>query len=56
MTADDDVPMTEQQRHDIARLCLEANVPDRSGEALSAQTAQEVIYELRQKAAELLRK
>ena len=54
--AEGDVPMTEQQRQDIARLCHEANVPDKSGEQLSAQTAQQMINELREKAAELLHK
>ena len=49
-------PMTEQQRLDIARLCHEAHVPDKSGEQLSAQDAQSVINDLREKAAEILRK
>jgi hypothetical protein len=49
-------PMTEQQRRDIARLCHEANIPDRSGEQLSAESAQQLINELRDKAAEQARK
>lgn len=51
-----DEPMTEQQRMDIARLCHEANVPDRSEEKLSAEHAQQLINELREKAAELARR
>jgi hypothetical protein len=50
------VPMTEQQRRDIARLCHDANLPDRSEQQLSAKEAAQVINELREKAAELLRK
>ena len=49
-------PMTEQQRRDIARLCHEANIPDKSGEQLSAKSAQQLIDELREKAAEHARK
>jgi hypothetical protein len=49
-------PMSDQQRQDIARLCHEANVPDRSDEKLSAESAQQLINELRQKAAEFIRK
>jgi hypothetical protein len=51
-----EAPMTEQQRLDIARLCHEAQVPDKSGEQLSAQDAQALINDLREKAAEVLRK
>ena len=50
------VPMTDEQRQDIARLCHEANVPDRSDEKLSAESAQHLINELREKAAESVRK
>ena len=50
------LPMTEQQRLDIARLCQQADVPDKSGEQLSAHDAQEIINELREKAAEVLHK
>jgi hypothetical protein len=49
-------PMTDQQRQDIARLCHEANVSDRSDEKLSAESAQHLINELREKAAEIVRK
>jgi hypothetical protein len=48
-------PMTEQQRRDIARLCHEANIQDRSDEQLSAESAQQLINELREKAAERAR-
>jgi hypothetical protein len=51
-----EAPMTEQQRLDIARLCHEAQVPDKSSEQLSAQHAQALINHLREKAAEVLRK
>ena len=47
--------MTDEQRRDIARLCHEANVPDRSDERLSAESAQQLINELRQQAAEFNR-
>lgn len=50
------VPMTNEQRQDIARLCSEANVPDRSNEKLSAESAQQLINELRETAAKFLRK
>jgi hypothetical protein len=56
MATESEVPMTEQQRMDIARLCHEANVPDKSGEQLTAKAAQQVINELREKAAEIARK
>jgi hypothetical protein len=56
MPDESEVPMTEQQRQDIARLCHEADVPDRSGERLSAESAQQLINELREKAAERARK
>lgn len=56
MAVESEVPMTEQQRLDIARLCHAANVPDKSGEQLSAEAAQQVINELREKAAEFARK
>jgi hypothetical protein len=49
-------PMTEEQRRDIARLCNEANIPDKSGEQFSAKSAQQLINELREKAAEQARK
>ena len=45
--------MTDAQRKDIARLSHDANVPDRSDEQLSAEEAQQLIDELRQKAADI---
>ena len=51
-----EAPMTEQQRLDMARLCKEAEVPDCSGEQFSARDAQEIISELREQAAEAIRK
>jgi hypothetical protein len=62
LVEEDDMPdegdgsMTEQQRQDIARLCHEANIPDKSEEQLSAESAQQLINELREKAAERARK
>ena len=56
MATESETPMTEQQRQDIMRLCHEANVPDKFGEQLSAEAAQQLINELREKAAELARK
>jgi len=55
MVTENEGQMTDQQRLDIARLCHEANVPDRSGEPLSAEAAQQLIGELREKAAKALR-
>ena len=48
--------MTEEQRFELASLCQNASVPDRSGEPLSVQEAQQIITELREKAARLLRR
>lgn len=45
-------PMTEDQRKEIKRLCHEADIPDKSGELLTRPGAQQMIEELRQKAAE----
>jgi hypothetical protein len=45
-------PMTEEQRKEIKRLCHEADIPDKSGELLTRPGAQQMIEELRQKAAE----
>lgn len=55
MAAEAQVAMTEQQRQDIARLCHEANIPDRSDERHTAESAQHLIKELREKAAERVR-
>ena len=45
-------PMTEEQRKELKRLCQEADIPDKSGELLTRAGAQQMIEELRQKAAE----
>lgn len=45
-------PMTEAQRKELKRLCDEADVPDKSGELLTRAGAQQMIDELRHKAAE----
>lgn len=55
MAAEAEIQMTDQQRQDIARLCHEANVEDRSGEQHSAESAQQLINELREMAAERIR-
>jgi hypothetical protein len=43
-------PMTETQREEIKRLCHQADIPDKSGELYTEQTAQTLIRELREKA------
>jgi hypothetical protein len=45
-------PMTEEQRKEIKRLCDAADIPDKSGELLTRSGAQQMIEELRRKAAE----
>jgi hypothetical protein len=45
-------PITEAQREEIRRLCHEADIPDKSGELLTRSGAQEIISDLRRKAAE----
>jgi hypothetical protein len=44
--------MTEEQRLEVRQLCHEADIPDKSGELLTRQGAQNIIDELRRKAAE----
>jgi hypothetical protein len=44
-------PMTEAQRQEIKRLCHQADIPDKSGELYTEQTAQALIGDLRAKAA-----
>ena len=44
-------PMTEEQRAEIKRLCHEADIPDKSGELLTRPGAQQIIEDLRRKAA-----
>lgn len=45
-------PMTDAQRNEIKQLCREADIPDKSGELLTRQGAQDIIEELRRKAEE----
>ena len=45
-------PMTGAERKELKRLCDEADVPDKSGELLTRTGAQQMIDELRHKAAE----
>jgi hypothetical protein len=44
-------PMTDAQRDEIKRLCHEADIPDKSGELYTEETAQALIEDLREKAA-----
>jgi hypothetical protein len=43
--------MTDSQRDVIKRLCHEANIPDKSGELYTEETAQALIEDLREKAS-----
>ena len=42
--------MSDTQRDEIKRLCHEADIPDKSGELYTEETAQAVIEDLREKA------
>jgi hypothetical protein len=42
-------PMTEAQREEIKRLCRAAEIPDKSGELYTEETAQALIEDLRGK-------
>jgi len=44
-------PMTDAQREEIKLLCREAEIPDKSGELYTQETAQALIDDLRQKAS-----
>ena len=44
-------PMTDAQRHQIRRLCLAAEIPDKSGERYTEESAQALIEDLQGKAA-----
>ena len=44
--------MTEAQRDELKTLCLKADVPDKSGELLTQQGAQQLIDELKKQIAE----
>ena len=48
---DSEMPMTEAQRDEIKRLCHAAEIPDKSGELYTRQTAQALIEDLREKAS-----
>ena len=43
--------MTEAQRDEIKRLCLAAEIPDKSGELYTEESAQALIEDLRSKAS-----
>ena len=43
--------MTEAQRDELKTLCLKADVPDKSGERLTQQSAQHVIDDLKKQLA-----
>ncbi|MEA2822578.1 MAG: hypothetical protein QOJ86_4582 [Bradyrhizobium sp.] len=44
-------PMTEAQRQEIKRLCVAAEIPDKSGELYTEETAQALIENLCGKAS-----
>ncbi|WP_083519083.1 MULTISPECIES: DUF3072 domain-containing protein [Bradyrhizobium] len=44
--------MTEAQRDELKTLCLKADVPDKSGELLTQEGAQQFIDELKKQIAE----
>ena len=46
---DGERPMTDAQRDEIKRLCHETDVPDKSGELYTEETAQALIEDLREK-------
>jgi hypothetical protein len=48
-------PMTDTQRDEIKRLCHEADIPDKSGELYTEETAQALIEDLREKASTVSR-
>lgn len=54
-TPDSEKPMTDSQRDEIKRLCHQANIPDKSGELYTEQTAQALIEDLREKASTVSR-
>jgi hypothetical protein len=47
---DGENPMTDAQRDEIKLLCREAEIPDKSGELYTEETAQALIDDLRRKA------
>ena len=44
--------MTEAQRDELKKLCLKADVPDKSGELLTKEGAQKYIDDLKKQIAE----
>jgi hypothetical protein len=44
-------PMTEAQRQEIKRLCVAAEIPDKSGELYTEETALALIEDLHSKAS-----
>jgi hypothetical protein len=52
---DSERPMTDAQRDEIKRLCHNANIPDKSGELYTEETAQALIEDLREKASSVSR-
>ena len=44
-------PMTDAQRDEIKLLCREAEIPDKSGELYTEETARVLIEDLRAKAS-----
>jgi transcription initiation factor TFIIIB Brf1 subunit/transcription initiation factor TFIIB len=48
---DSERPMTDSQRDEIKRLCHKANIPDKSGELYTEETAQALLEDLREKAS-----
>ena len=44
-------PMTDAQRHQIRRLCIAAEIPDKSGERYTEESAQALIEDFQGKAA-----
>lgn len=47
----DERPMSEEQRREIKRLCHAAEIPDKSGEFYTEESARELIEDLRGKAS-----
>jgi hypothetical protein len=47
---DGERPVKDAQRDEIKRLCHEADIPDKSGELYTEETAQALIKDLREKA------
>lgn len=50
-----DSGVTAEQRQEIRKLCQEANVPDKSGEMFTEESAQRFIDDMRNKVREQTR-